>query len=84
MPLFLSFCCLAANVVLLLDRFYFKWQLALPQFAGAAIALAGLLIAGLEYRAARNKKKKRLPRSLVTGNAILGIIMLILWITKLV
>ncbi len=52
----------------------------LPLYTGTAAALAGILIAAMEYRARRSKKAKRAPMFALTYNAISGIAATGIWL----
>lgn len=86
MILFLSFLCFAVSALLTLNGLFFKWPqlLSLPGFTGTAVALVGVLIAALEYRARRTKKKKRAPMALIICNAFAGIAAVMYWIFWLI
>lgn len=82
MTLFLSFLCLAASLFLTAGNIYLKWPIFLdiPDFAAAAAALVGVLIAALEYRARKTKKKRKAPMALLIANAFAGILAMGYWL----
>jgi len=86
LTLFLSLLCAAGTSWLLYDKFFEEGVLyaAFPQFAATAAALVGLIIAGMEYRSRKTKKKRRTPMVLLLLNALLGIIATGLWLYALV
>ncbi len=86
LPLLLSFLCSAGAGYLLADHFFLggAWYAALPGFAPSACALTGLLIAGLEYRARKTKKQRRLPMLLLMLACLMGILTTGLWMYQLI
>lgn len=82
---FLSFLCSAGAGFLLTDRLLADgaFYMQVPPFSATAAALIGLLIAGMEYRAAKTKKKRRLPMALLIFNALIGIAATGIWLYTL-
>lgn len=82
MILFLSFACFASSVFITAGSLFLKWPFfaALPVFTSSAAALTGVLIAALEYRARKTKKKKRAPMALLILNAFSGIAACVVWL----
>ncbi|MDL2234702.1 hypothetical protein LJC07_00925 [Christensenellaceae bacterium OttesenSCG-928-L17] len=85
MVLLLSFLCGGCACLLLVDFFFLggAYYAALPEFVSTAAAFTGILIAGMEYRARKPKKKRRLPASLLVFNAVVGSIAACLWAVRL-
>lgn len=85
MALFLSFLCSTGAGFLLYDRLFGEgaFYAQYPAFSATAAALVGLLIAGMEYRAVKTKKKRRLPMALLILNALAGIAATGLWLYTL-
>lgn len=52
----------------------------LPLFTGTAAAAAGILIAAMEYRAAKKKKQKRFPLFALIYDAFAGIAATAIWL----
>ena len=79
--LLLSFLCGTAACLLLADFFFLggTYYAMLPPFTCTAAAFTGVLIAGLEYRARKAKKKRRRPAAILVFNAIVGSVSACLW-----
>lgn len=52
----------------------------LPRFTATAAALIGVLIAAMEYRVRKTKKKRRAPMALLIMNACAGILAAGYWL----
>ncbi len=79
-----ALCCLASMLIsadaLLLGG---KYLGVLPAFTAAAAAVVGLLIAYLEWRARKGKKKRRWPMFWMFSNTFAGMAGAALWILSL-
>ncbi len=85
MTLFLALLCAIGALTYLLDLWLLSGAFfsALPAFSATAAAAAGVLIAGLEYRARRSKKKRRVPMVFLTVNALIGVAAALTWLLVL-
>lgn len=82
MTLFLSALCSVGTLLLLLDLFLRSGALyhLLPEFTATLAGLIGVVIAGLEYRARKSKKKKRAPLVFLFIALFAAIAATIVWI----
>ncbi|MDR1619447.1 MAG: hypothetical protein LBS18_02110 [Clostridiales bacterium] len=85
MVLMFSLLCFLANAFLLVDKWFLEGSCfaMLPVFTVCAVAVAGVLIAALEYRVRKTKKKKKHPQLLLIVNAFCGCIGAFYWIMQL-
>lgn len=86
MVIFLSILCGAFALLLSASYFvpgYEHIYALFPEFSATAAALIGVLIAGLEYRARKTRKKRRTPKAVLITDAVIGIIATGIWIYEI-
>ncbi len=85
MTMFLSSLCCIAAWALCLDALVLKagfWA-RFPVFTATACSVVGLIIAALEYKGRKGKKKRRGPMGLMLCNAFAAILGTGLWLWDL-